>query len=186
MLVLVGRVGIHKTDLLQLLRHQWLEHRLGLLWWWMVCLGNEPRLFCHFWGCTILGDLAAWLFASLSYVSPFITTRQWSMKGIHSRGGIYMYTCSVTSGLCDPMDYSPPGFSVHRILQARILEWTAISSSRESSWHRDGTLISCISCIGRRILYHWVSWEAHNRGEWLLKEMPGRFSVLIIKNKIFT
>ena len=35
--------------------------------------------------------------------------------------------------LCDPMDYSPPGSSVHGILQARILEWVAISSSRASS-----------------------------------------------------
>ena len=35
--------------------------------------------------------------------------------------------------LCDPMDYSPPGSSVHGILQARILEWVAMSSSRGSS-----------------------------------------------------
>ena len=35
--------------------------------------------------------------------------------------------------LCDPMDWSPPGFSVHGILQARILEWVAISFSRDSS-----------------------------------------------------
>ena len=34
--------------------------------------------------------------------------------------------------LCDPVDYSLPGFSVHRILQARILEWVAISFSRGS------------------------------------------------------
>ena len=39
---------------------------------------------------------------------------------------------------------SPPGSSVHRILQARILEWVAISFSRESSWPRDWTRISCI------------------------------------------
>ena len=42
--------------------------------------------------------------------------------------------------LCDPMDYSPPGSSVHAISQARILEWSAISSSRGSSWPRDHTL----------------------------------------------
>ena len=39
--------------------------------------------------------------------------------------------------LPDPMDYSPPGFSVHLILQARILEWGAISLSRESFPPRD-------------------------------------------------
>ena len=41
--------------------------------------------------------------------------------------------CSVISILCDPMDCSPLGSSVHGIFQARILEWVAISSSRESS-----------------------------------------------------
>ena len=39
--------------------------------------------------------------------------------------------------LCDPMDWRPPGSSVHGILQARILEWVAISFSRGSSSHRD-------------------------------------------------
>ena len=47
--------------------------------------------------------------------------------------------------LCDPMNYSPPGFSVHGILQARILEWFAILFSRGSSQHRDQTLVSCIA-----------------------------------------
>ena len=46
--------------------------------------------------------------------------------------------------LHDPMDYSPPGFSIQRILQARILEWVSISSSRESSPPRDWTHIPCI------------------------------------------
>ena len=49
--------------------------------------------------------------------------------------------------LCDPMDCSLPGFSVHGILQARILEWVAISFSRGSSWRRDRTWVSRI--VGR-------------------------------------
>ena len=56
--------------------------------------------------------------------------------------------------LCNPMDCSPPGSSVHEILQARILEWVAMPFSRESSRPRDQTHISYISCIGRQILYH--------------------------------
>ena len=47
--------------------------------------------------------------------------------------------------LCDPMDCSPPGSSVHRILQARILEWVAIPFSRGSSQPRDRTQVSCIA-----------------------------------------
>ena len=56
---------------------------------------------------------------------------------------------------------SPPGSSVHVILQARILEWVAMPSSRGSSWPRDWTCISCGSLHpGRWILYHWATWEA--------------------------
>ena len=47
--------------------------------------------------------------------------------------------------LCDRMDCSPPGSSVHGMLQARILECVAISFSRGSSWPRDWTLVSCIA-----------------------------------------
>ena len=39
--------------------------------------------------------------------------------------------------LCDPVDYSPPGSSAHGVLQAKILEWVAISMSRGSSQYRD-------------------------------------------------
>ena len=55
--------------------------------------------------------------------------------------------------LCNPMDCSPPGSSVHGIFRARILEPVVISSSRESSPPRDQTLVSFVSCIGRQALY---------------------------------
>ena len=51
------------------------------------------------------------------------------------------------------MDCGQPVSYVHGILQARILEWVAMSSSRASSQPRDLTCISCVSCIGRRVLY---------------------------------
>ena len=50
-LVLEGLVGLHRTVQLQLRQHYWLGHRLGLVWYWMVCLGNEQRSFCGFWDC---------------------------------------------------------------------------------------------------------------------------------------
>ena len=46
------------------------------------------------------------------------------------------------------------------ILQARILEWVAMPSSRGSSQPRDWTHVSQVSCIGRQVLYHWTTWEA--------------------------
>ena len=61
---------------------------------------------------------------------------------------------------CDPMDCSPPGSSVHGILQARILEWVAMPFSKGSSWFRDRTHVSCIS---RWILYHRATWEAQEQ-----------------------
>ena len=62
----------------------------------------------------------------------------------------------------DPMDCKPPGSSVQGIFQARILKWVAISYSRASSWSRDWTSISHLSCSGRWILYHCATWEALN------------------------
>ena len=61
--------------------------------------------------------------------------------------------------LLDPIDCSLPGFSVHGILQARILEWFAMPSSRGSSWPKDQTCISCYSYIA---------------GEFFTTEPPGK------------
>ena len=63
--------------------------------------------------------------------------------------------------LCDPMDCSPPGSSVHGILQARVLEWIAISFSRESSRPRDQTRVSRIP---GRCFNLWATSEAHWTG----------------------
>ena len=77
--------------------------------------------------------------------------------------------------LCDPMDYSLPGSSIHGIFQARVLEWVAISFSRGSSWLRDRTQVFCI--VGRHLGYmqifcHFISgtWGFEDfgihRGSW--------------------
>ena len=59
---------------------------------------------------------------------------------------------------CNLMDCSLPSSSVHGIFHARILEWVAISYSR-SSQPKDWICISCISSIGRWILYHCTTWN---------------------------
>ena len=71
--------------------------------------------------------------------------------------------CSITQScpaLGDPMDWSWPDSSVQGFSQARILKWIAVSFSRGSSRARHPTHSSCISCIGRRILYHCTTWGA--------------------------
>ena len=80
---------------------------------------------------------------------------------------INMCACSVAqlcSTLCNPMDCNPPGSSVHGIFQARILDWVAMPSFRISSPPRNQTRVSCVSCIsctGKRILYHQLTWDAY-------------------------
>ena len=76
-----------------------------------------------------------------------------------------MHACLVTQScptLCDPLDCSLPGSSVHGILQAIILEWIVISFSRGFSWPRDRTWVSCIAgrfftvwATGKAILNSW-------------------------------
>ena len=67
---------------------------------------------------------------------------------------LYMRAMSPQScpTLCNPMGCIPPGSSVRGILQARILEWVATSSSRGSSGPRDHTRISYVSCTGSWVL----------------------------------
>ena len=72
--------------------------------------------------------------------------------------------------LCDPMDYSLPGSSVHGILQARILEWVAVPSSRGSSGPRDRTHVSSSSCMVGRffMLNHQVNSSIPSRDYYIL------------------
>ena len=56
--------------------------------------------------------------------------------------------------LCDLMDCSLLGSSMHGMFQAKILQWVAISFSRRPSQPRDGTHVSCISYTDRQLLYH--------------------------------
>ena len=59
--------------------------------------------------------------------------------------------------LCDPLDCSLTGSSVHSIFQTRILEWVAVSFSRGSPWPRNQTHISWVSCTARRFFTTWAT-----------------------------
>ena len=94
------------------------------------------------------------------------------IKGIFRRRKLHIRSLvhSVVSNLCNPMDCSLPGFSVHGILQARILEWVAIPFSRESSLLRDWTWVSWFA--GRfftvwtprgAYLYVWKYWSRNKK-----------------------
>ena len=101
--------------------------------------------------------------------APFWKAIKHILEGVISRlysvpqmAHLNLHTWSIDQScltFCDSMDCSLPVSSVHGISQARILEWVAISCSRESSRPKDWTLISCVSRIGRQILYHCATWE---------------------------
>ena len=97
------------------------------------------------WGYSarLLLQLSGWI---LSLEAPEITTSP-AMK-------VKMLVTQSCPALCDPMDSSPPGSSVHGISQARILEWVAIFFFRGSSQPWDWTQVSCTSCIAGRFVTH--------------------------------
>ena len=76
-----------------------------------------------------------------------------------------MRVCSVISGMSDSLRpyglYSLPGSSVHRILQVRILESTAMTSSRLSSWPRDWTCVSVFPALADRFFSTSTTWEVY-------------------------
>ena len=137
------------------------------------CLGyceqccNEHRALCiffelYFWldicpGVRLLDDMVLLLLILFSMLFSIVAAPVYipinSIQGfpfLHTLSRISHFSCVwlfVTLWtVCSPLR-----LSVHRILQARILEWVAISFSRGSTWPRDRTSISYVSCI---VLYH--------------------------------
>ena len=108
-----------------------------------------------------------WIFYHLSHKGTLISTingEQWTIDTCKNSGEswnkYYGGGGAVMSDSLDAIDYNPPGSSVHGLLQARILEWVATSSSRRSSQPRDQTHIACVSHLGRCIVCHCTTWEA--------------------------
>ena len=96
----------------------------------------------------------------LVFITRKYTFIQWLWTHLLLNNVCVCVNRSLCLTLCDPMDCTSPGFSVHAILQARILEWVAMPSSRAR------THISYISCIGRWVLYTRIihgTWQALNK-----------------------
>ena len=105
---------------------------------------NNPS--CHFrgaslqsvtWGCPVRLD---------SLPTPYLEE-----GGCAPCGTSVLLVSQPCATLCDPVDCSPTGSSVHGILQARIPEWVAVSLARVSCQPRDQNHNSCSFCIGRLI-----------------------------------
>ena len=140
-------------------------------WYWILV---PPLEDCgRTWTCPLGGMFLAWIITWQEIIffcqgrvikyrvdNELETSRnEKSIKSIHWNSiSSHLADCCFVAKLCpthcNPMDCSLPGFSVHGILQARILEWVAISFSRGSSQPRDQTLISCL------LLWQTDSWVA--------------------------
>ena len=85
--------------------------------------------------------------------------------------------------LCNPMGYSLPGSSVYGILQARILEWVAMFSSRESSWPTDKTPRLKFPALAGRFFTTGTTWEAHckvKKSSWTIISWEPSIIIIII------
>ena len=88
-------------------------------------------------------------------IFPTVQARKLRVRGADKFLHAYMLGCFGHVQLCNPMNCTLPASSVHGVSKARLLEWVAMLSSGRSSWPRDQTYISWVSCIGRQVLYQW-------------------------------
>ena len=146
MLILEGLVSLHRTIQLQLLQHYWLGHRLGLLWYWMVCFGNEQRSFCVF-------EIAPKYCISVSFVEKIRDT-----KGrFHAKMGRVKYWNGMN--LTEAEDIRRGGKNTRKKYIKKILMTQMTMISRGSFWSRDWTHVSYVSCIGRCFFTTSTCWE---------------------------
>ena len=121
--------------------------------------------------CTNSCLLSRWCHPTiLSSVIPFSSCLQSFPASKEKKESEVAQSCLI---LCNPMDCSPPGFSIHGIFQARVLEWVAISFSRGSSQPRNWTRVSCIA--GR----HFTIWATRESVLWIRWPKDWSFSFSI-------
>ena len=114
--------------------HHWLDGRESE-WTPAIGDGQGGLACCDSWGCKESDTTERLNWTELNWISFLKVVKV-----------LVAQSCLT---LCDPMDCRPLGFSFHRILQARILEWVAIPFFGGSSGPRNQTQVSC---IGRQIL----------------------------------
>ena len=151
-----GNLNLHnsgRSSLVLLFSSLWVTHPLDMGFDFIVIVPILPSHCGSFFvfGCGISGILLSMVVQQLVVALVSSTPSSWIRRNntfclisLLSESEVAQ-SCPT---LCNPIDCSPPGSSFHGILQSRILEWVAISLSRESSPPKDQTQVSCIA--GRR------------------------------------
>ena len=121
------------------------------------CRSNDFNTHFNSWSMGITGPIT-WNIACLKFYSIGI---------LKDKLVAVVLVTKLCPTLCDPVDCSPPVFSVLGILQARIVKWGAIPFSRGSSWPIDQTQVSCIA---GRFFTIWAIWEACKRSRETLNQ----------------
>ena len=128
--------------------HHWLNGH-GFGWTLGVGDGQGSLACCGSWGHRVGHDWATelnwWKLGLNSHIWILQESPSAEVCCIEDESGlctcVHAKSLQSCPTLCDPMDCSPPGSSVHGILQTKILEWVAITSSWGSSWPRGWTCI---------------------------------------------
>ena len=116
----------------------------------------------------------------------------WEASHVGESESVVSQSCPT---LCEPMDCSPPGSSVHGILQARLLEWAAIPFSQGTSWPRDRTQVSRIAgsfctiwatretlmLVGASNLNWWGLGKFHSHRK--IMQPHGTYSMVVIESQ---
>ena len=131
------------------LRHPTTAAVAYVMWVWRsMCVGvGLPCPWCLVWACS--GRLPSYRGGISGFTSWYTHCpgRTFTLPVVEliTQSESESEVAQSCQTLCDPMDCSLPGSSVNGILQARVLEWIAISFSRGSSWPRDRTHVSHIA-----------------------------------------
>jgi len=112
---------------------------------WEFCVGQNPK------NSIKNNTELLWHLSKNPWECPSNPSRVWSWQCM------YVLVTQSCRTLCNPMNCSPSGSSVHGLSQARILKWFAIPFTRGSSWPKDWTQVICIA---GRFFTVWATWEA--------------------------
>ena len=167
-------------------QYSFLENSMGRGGWWAMVRRVTKSWTWLSHQCTHTHTLAKWLgyecgtprngISALIKEAPGSNLISSAMWGHSEKTAVYELGVKVAQScltLCHPIGCSPPDSSVHGILQARILEWIAISYSRGSSWPRDQIQPrdrTQVPCNASRLFTIWAARGAHELGSGLLSD----------------